>query len=284
MLAEKYLFRQALRPFSFSVALVVCLTGILAANTVEQINLFIAVLILAAGLLLQAGVNLINDYSDLSFRAVKTEAQSCKRIRQNFRFGLICLLVAAVIGLFLIYRSGWVLFLYAVIGILGALGYTLEPVNYKRRGLAVFLVFWLMGVLMVTGSYYILTLQLNYEIFLISVPVSIYTSLLLLSNEIRDYESDSDVGIKTLSVRIGYERAEKLYLILLAAVYVSALSVSFLTTLTHAWLVVFSLPVALLPIKYIPSAPEDRKPVTPLTGKSFLLFGVLYCLALVISI
>lgn len=284
MLAEKYLFRQALRPFSFSVALVVCLTGILAANAVEQINLFIAVLILAAGLLLQAGVNLINDYSDLSFRAVKTDAQSCKRIRQNFRFGLICLLVAAVIGLFLIYRSGWVLLLYAVIGILGALGYTLEPVNYKRRGLAVFLVFWLMGVLMVTGSYYILTLQLNYEIFLISVPVSIYTSLLLLSNEIRDYESDSDVGIKTLSVRIGYERAEKLYLILLAAVYVSALSVSFLTTLTHAWLVVFSLPVALLPIKYIPSAPEDRKPVTPLTGKSFLLFGVLYCLALVISI
>ncbi|WP_420598876.1 prenyltransferase [Neptuniibacter sp.] len=284
MLAEKYLFRQALRPFSFSVALVVCLTGILAANAVEQINLFIAVLILAAGLLLQAGVNLINDYSDLSFRAVETDAQSCKRIRQNFRFGLICLLVAAVIGLFLIYRSGWVLLLYAVIGILGALGYTLEPVNYKRRGLAVFLVFWLMGVLMVTGSYYILTLQLNYEIFLISVPVSIYTSLLLLSNEIRDYESDSDAGIKTLSVRIGYERAEKLYLILLAAVYVGALSVSFLTTLTHAWLVVFSLPVALLPIKYIPSAPEDRKPVTPLTGKSFLLFGVLYCLALVISI
>lgn len=283
MLAEKYLFRQALRPFSFSVALVVCLTGILAANAVEQINLFIAVLILAAGLLLQAGVNLINDYSDLSFRAVETDAQSCKRIRQNFRFGLICLLVAAVIGLFLIYRSGWVLLLYAVIGILGALGYTLEPVNYKRRGLAVFLVFWLMGVLMVTGSYYILTLQLNYEIFLISVPVSIYTSLLLLSNEIRDYESDSDAGIKTLSVRIGYERAEKLYLILLAAVYVGALSVSFLTTLTHAWLVVFSLPVALLPIKYIPSAPEDRKPVTPLTGKSFLLFGVLYCLALVIS-
>ena len=283
MLAEKYLFRQALRPFSFSVALVFCLTGILAANAVEQINLFIAVLILAAGLLLQAGVNLINDYSDLSFRAVKTDAQSCKRIRQNFRFGLICLLVAAVIGLFLIYRSGWVLLLYAVIGILGALGYTLEPVNYKRRGLAVFLVFWLMGVLMVTGSYYILTLQLNYEIFLISVPVSIYTSLLLLSNEIRDYESDSDAGIKTLSVRIGYERAEKLYLILLAAVYVGALSVSFLTTLTHAWLVVFSLPVALLPIKYIPSAPEDRKPVTPLTGKSFLLFGVLYCLALVIT-
>ena len=283
MLAEKYLFRQALRPFSFTVALVVCLTGILAANAVEQINLFIAVLTLAAGLLLQAGVNLINDYSDLSFLSVKTDAQTRNRIRQNFRFGLVCLLVAAVIGLFLIYSSGWILLLYAVIGMLGALGYTLEPVNYKRRGLAVFLVFWLMGVLMVTGSYYILTLQLNYEIFLISVPVSIYTSLLLLSNEIRDYESDSDAGIKTLTVRMGYERAEKLYLILLAAIYVSAFSVCFLTMHTHAWLVVFSLPVALLPIKYIPLAPEDRKPVTPLTGKSFLLFGVLYCLALVIS-
>ena len=283
MLADKYLFWRALRPFSFTVALVVCLTGILAASAVEQINLFIAALILTAGLLLQAGVNLINDYSDLTFPAVKTDAQSSNRIRQNFRFGLIFLLVATVIGLFLIYQSGWILLLYAVVGILGALGYTLEPVNYKRRGLAVFFVFWLMGVLMVTGSYYILTLQLSYEVFLISVPVSIYTSLLLLSNEIRDYESDSEAGIKTLSVRIGYERAEKLYLILLAAVYISAFFIGFFTMINHAWLVIFSLPVALLPIKYISEVPQNRKPVTPLTGKSFFLFGVLYCMALVIS-
>lgn len=283
MFADKYLFWRALRPFSFSVAIVVCLTGILAAIADTQINLFIASLILIAGLLLQAGVNLINDYSDLSLLRSELDHKSCNRIQLNFYIGLSCFFVAAVIGLFLIYQSGWVLLLYAVIGLLGALGYTLEPVNYKRRGLAVFFVFWLMGVLMVTGAYYALTQQLNLEIFLISIPVSLYTSLLLLSNEIRDIESDSKQGIRTLSVRVGYETATKLYYLLLVSIFVSAVSLSFLQVISHSWLVILSLPVALIPLGYLDKTAEERIPVTPLTGKAFFLFGALYCIGLLLS-
>lgn len=283
MFADKYLFWRALRPFSFSVAIVVCLTGILAANADTQINTFIASLILIAGLLLQAGVNLINDYSDLSLLSSELDEQSCKRIQLNFSIGLSCLFVAAVIGLFLIYQSGWVLLLYSVIGLLGALGYTLEPVNYKRRGLAVFFVFWLMGVLMVTGAYYALTQQLNLDIFLISIPVSLYTSLLLLSNEIRDFESDSEMGIRTLSVRIGYERATMLYYLFLVSIFISAVLMSFLQIISHSWLVILSLPVALMPLRHIDQTPESRAPITPLTGKAFFLFGALYCVGLLFS-
>ena len=284
MFADKYLFWRALRPFSFSVAIVVCLTGILAANADTQINLFIACLILIAGLLLQAGVNLINDYSDLSLLSSELDQKSCQRIQLNFGIGLSCLFVAAVIGLFLIYQSGWILLLYAVVGLLGALGYTLEPVNYKRRGLAVFFVFWLMGVLMVTGAYYALTQQLNLEIFLISIPVSLYTSLLLLSNEIRDFESDSKQGIRTLSVRVGYETATKLYYLFLVSIFVSAVSLSFLQVISHSWLVILSLPVALIPLRYLEKTAEERIPVTPLTGKAFFLFGALYSVGLLLSV
>jgi len=283
MSAHKYLFWKALRPFSFPVAVVVCLTGIVAANNAQAINLLSAALVLSAGLLLQAGVNLINDYSDLSILGSELDMQSRQCIRKNFQIGLICLFLAAIIALFLIYQSGWVLLLYAMIGLVGALGYTLEPLNYKRRGWAVFLVFWLMGVLMVTGTYYSLTQALHSSIFLISVPVSFYTSLLLLSNELRDYESDAKAGMTTLTVRLGYKRAAFGYQLLLVAIYTSALLMTVTQHISHAWLVLFSLPIALLPLKYLHLTAAQRKPITPLTAKAFMLFGILYCIALVIS-
>lgn len=282
MAANKYQFWRALRPFSFSVALVVCLTGVLAAYSDGYHSPFIAGLIIIAGLLLQAGVNLINDYSDLQDLASQIDTSTATQIRKNFRVGLLCFLLSTVLGLYLIYISGWVLLLFCLVGFVGALGYTLEPINYKRRGLAVVAVFWLMGVLMVAGAYYILSSELNLQIFLISIPVSLYTSLLLLSNELRDYESDQQLHINTLTVRIGYERAVRLYYAVLISIFGSALGISVLGLIDKAWIVLLSLPVALAPLKYLNKSAESRLPLTPLTGKSFLIFGGLYCVAFLI--
>ena len=280
MQLEKYQFRKALRPFSFSVALVVCLTGIVAAYADGYSNHLLASLIVIAGLLLQAGVNLINDYSDLYLLVGEQYIEVRGLIRRNFQYGLICFLLAAVLGIYLIYSSGLLLLLFAVIGILGALGYTLEPINYKRRGLAVFLVFWLMGVLMVSGAYYALSAQVTTDILLISIPVSLYTSLLLLSNELRDFEDDSANGIKTLTVRIGFKNALLIYYVCLVAIFGIALLFSFTGLIPQAWLVLLGLPVALLALRHLHKPATQRTQLTPATGRSFMIFGLLYCLAI----
>ncbi len=279
MQRDKYYLLRALRPFSFSVALVVCSTGILAACQEGHCDPLLASLLLIAGLALQAGVNLINDYADLAF---VHEAPARKRIQRNFIYGNLCFLLSASIGLYLTLVSGPLLLWISALGVVGALGYTFEPINYKRRGLAVILVFWFMGVLMVCGSYYVLTTELTLRVFYLSLPVSLFTSLLLLSNEIRDYEDDRENGIRTLTVRIGFKPAVVLYVLGLVCVYLLCIWLSVMDILPQALWTLLSVPLTILPLLYLSHSQEKRLKLTPATGKLFMLFGVLYCGALVV--
>lgn len=280
MIVQKYRLGSALRPFSFSVALVVCLTGILLAFRDNHGDLVLTAVVLYAGLLLQAGVNLINDYADLTPQFRQTYPQSSQLILRNFRLGLGCFFLASIGGIYLISQSGLPLLLLAILGLAGALGYTLEPINYKRRGLAVFLVFWLMGVFMVAGSYYALSQTLTWDVILVSLPVSLFTALLLLSNEIRDFEVDRDAGIGTLSVRIGLAAAMKLYQFLIVAILACSLGLFFTGLLPGVYWLLLALPVIWLPQRYLHCAVTERVPLTPATGRAFLAFGLTFCLGL----
>ncbi|RTE65977.1 prenyltransferase [Amphritea opalescens] len=272
---DKYSLGRALRPFSFSVALITCLVGILSAADQSGFSYPVASLILLGALLLQASVNLINDHADLHYL---TDTVARAKIIRNFRLGLGCLLLSAAVGIYLISYAGLGLLALLLVGLAGALGYTVEPINFKRRGLAVVLVFWLMGVLMVCGSYYILAGEINWLIFWRSVPVSLISSLLLLANEIRDVTSDRDEGIHTLTVRLGLRRARMLYLMLLASVVVIAGVLLSLGVISGFWWLA-SLPM----IAWLYKQQQDergRASLPPASGRFFMLFGLLYCLSL----
>lgn len=277
----KYAFIRALRPFSFPVALVTCLIGILLAALQQPIDLISAVLVLVGGVLLQAGVNLINDHADIRLlRQQPGQEGLINAIRYNFRCGMLCFLLAAVIGFHFVVEQGMGFLLLCVLGLVGALGYTLSPVNYKSRGLGVVLVFWLMGVLMIAGSALAMGAQLNTTLLLQTVPVSLLVSLLLLSNELRDYESDHQDGLYTLTVRIGYAASVRLYLILLASAYLMAVALLALGLLPGALWLLPSLLLVFKPVRLLRGAPDQRRPLTPATARLLLGFGGLFCVAL----
>ncbi|MBR9866202.1 MAG: prenyltransferase [Oceanospirillales bacterium] len=275
MKQDRYSFGRALRPFSFPVALITCLVGIVSASELPGFSYPLALLIILGALLLQAGVNLINDHADLQHLK---NSIARGRVVRNFRLGLSFFLLAAAIGIYLISYTGLGLLVLLLVGLAGALGYTVEPVSFKRRGLAVVLVFWLMGVLMVCGSYYILAGELSWLVFWRSVPVSLISSLLLLANEIRDVESDRDAGIRTLTVRIGIDRARKLYLLLLLSVVAVASVLWIADAITGVWWLV-SVPLIWLLYKQQQGS-EGRASLPPASGRFFMLFGLLYCLSL----
>lgn len=275
MKQDKYSFDRALRPFSFPVALITCLVGIVSASELPEFSYPLALLIILGALLLQAGVNLINDHADLQYLK---NSIARGRVVRNFRLGLSFFLLAAAIGIYLISYAGLGLLVLLLVGLAGALGYTVEPVNFKRRGLAVVLVFWLMGVLMVCGSYYILAGELSWLVFWRSVPVSLISSLLLLANEIRDVDSDRDAGMRTLTVRIGIDRARKLYLLLLLLVVAVASVLWIADAITGVWWLV-SVPLIWLLYKQQQGS-AGRASLPPASGRFFMLFGLLYCLSL----
>ncbi|MBR9827254.1 MAG: prenyltransferase [Oceanospirillales bacterium] len=278
----KYAFIRALRPFSFPVAGVTCLIGIVLAAKQVPINPLEALMVLIGGVLLQAGVNLINDYTDIALlRQQPGSAALIAAIRRNFRSGMLCFLLAAAIGFHFVIQQGVGFLLLCVLGLAGALGYTVSPVNYKSRGLGVVLVFWLMGVFMIAGSAVALGAPLTVALVLQAVPVSLLVSLLLLSNELRDHESDCRDGLQTLTVRIGYAASVKLYFGLLAAAYVMLALLLLLGVLPGAFWVLLSLPLALKPVRLLRAPAELRAPLTPATARLLLGFGVLFCVALV---
>ncbi|MBT00312.1 MAG: prenyltransferase [Oceanospirillaceae bacterium] len=276
---DKYRFMRALRPFSFGVAIATCLIGITAAWHEGVLLPLNALLVLAGGLLLQAGVNLINDYADLEQPGRNLSGLDRACILRNFRIGLGCFLLATPIGFYLIIDRTLGLAPLFLLGLVGALGYTLNPVNYKARGLAVVLVFWLMGVLMVSGSHVAAGGELDPDIIALSVPVSLLVSLLLLSNELRDYESDRSRGLRTLTVRSGYSRARSFYYLLLGLTLIVTLALWGAELITRPWVLIAAIPLALRPLKYLTRPAAERRPLTPATGQLVMGYGLLFCLS-----
>ncbi|SIS79565.1 prenyltransferase [Neptunomonas antarctica] len=280
---DKYKFSQALRPFSFAVALVACGAGLSLAWVDGSHDPVKTLLVLLGGVLLQAGVNLINDYSDLSENVALNSIQALA-IKRNFRIGLICFVMATCIGVWFVYQVGAAFLVLCFAGLIGALGYTLKPLNYKSRGLGVILVFWLMGVLMVVGSYLALAGQWNSDVVLFSIPISLLVSLLLLSNELRDFEADRKAHIHTLVVRMGYAKGRLLYKLIISAVALNVILLAW-------WFNQFWLLSALLAFVLVPGLftllqvdAAKRGPLTSGSGRLLLVFGVLFNLSLLFGV
>ncbi|MCC5829117.1 MAG: prenyltransferase, partial [Phycisphaeraceae bacterium] len=221
-IAPKYRLEVAIRPFSYSVALGACALGGMWALRWEHGSPWLLVIIIFAGVLLQMGVNLVNNRADLDVENLELSALEREAIARQFKIGLACFAGALAIALLLVAMRGWPLAVLLIVGFLGAWFYTAEPIHYKRRGLGVPLVFLFMGVLMICGAAIAMGAPVNFhlvELVLLSLPISLLTALLLLANELRDYERDIRDRLGTLSVRIGLHRATRLFMAMLAAAY-----------------------------------------------------------------
>lgn len=271
---DKTPFLRALRPFSLVVAIATCGLGVNLALLEHAGNAALAWLVIGNGVLLQIAVNLINDQRDIDnaqFNAAQRAA-----IRRNTRVGYSVMAVAVIIGLYLVTLRGWPLLLLGLIGIFGAWGYTGGRINYKARGLGILLVFLFMGVLLIGGSYYVVSGQYHLRILLLSLPFSLLSSLLLLSNELRDYEQDLAAGIRTLSVRLGYDFGVRLYYWLVALVYLVSVLLYQAAMLPGVSLLLITLLVLWQPFKLLHAPAAMRQRLTPLTGRFYLVFSAAY--------
>jgi 1,4-dihydroxy-2-naphthoate octaprenyltransferase len=222
--------------------------------------------------LLQAGVNLINDHGDRHRPGFSASQRAA--IRRNAALGWAAIAVAALFGCWMILLRGWPMLALCAVGLVGAWGYTGAPLNYKERGLGVPMVFLLMGVLLVGGAYYAASGSYDSAILWLSVPVSLFSSLLLLSNELRDYESDRAAGIRTLSVRLGYEPAVRLYQSIIALLLVSTLGLGLGGLIANEVIPLLSLAVLLGPLRLLRAPPAERRHLAPRTGRGFLAYGL----------
>ncbi|MFP4491674.1 MAG: prenyltransferase [Spirochaetaceae bacterium] len=216
----------ALRVFSLSLAVGGAGFGLIAAWYRGELFLrgsfdgwLLVFLVMIAGLCSQAGANLINDYFEGSFKYPDSSQRTMQFLGRRRTFfdvfvfvsGIGALGLAGLIGLYLVWRTDYVMLVIGLVGLIGSYAYTGEPFVYKRRGLGVPLSFVLMGPLMNLGAWYAVTSELSWYPVLLGLPVALFVPAMMISNEMRDFYRDHRISMGTLSVRIGRRPSIILY-------------------------------------------------------------------------
>ena len=195
---------------------------LIGTSYAEQITWINAALALIVALFLQIAVNYANDYSDGikgtdqnrigPIRLVASGLASAVAVRNA---AYISFLIAAIAGSILSFKTSMWLFIIGGISILAAWGYTGGKKPYGYIGFGELSVFVFFGLVATIGSYYIQSEELNWQIFLLSIPVGCLSCAVLVINNLRDLSNDKLVGKRTLAVLLGDKKTRNFYIVLL---------------------------------------------------------------------
>jgi len=210
---------MAARPRTLPAAVAPVLVGTALAGSEGEFRPLAFCAALVGSVFIQIGTNLSNDYSDARRGADTEERLGPVRVtagglvppRKVLVATWLAFGIAVAAGAYLIALVGWELLAIGAASILAGVLYTGGPRPYGYEGLGELFVFGFFGVVAVTGSYYVQTEQLTWLAFGLSVPVGLLAAAILVVNNIRDIETDRRAGKRTLAVRLGRERARRLF-------------------------------------------------------------------------
>ena len=254
-------------------------------------------LTLIAAVLLHAGTNVLNDYSDhvsgddeVNTEFVRPFSGGSRVIQSGLLTplevlvgGLFLFFLASLIGLYLTWARGPLILALGALGLVSGLFYTGRPFNWVSRGLGEILVGLNFGVLMTLGAYYVQTRTVSWTPIMAAIPIALLITALLWINEFPDYTADGAVGKRTLVVRLGRPKAAVVYGLLMVCAHLVLLAEVVTGTLPPVALLGFiTLPLSLRAIQYTRrhyASSFDLAPANALTVTSHLATGLLLTLA-----
>jgi 1,4-dihydroxy-2-naphthoate octaprenyltransferase len=287
------------RPRTLPAALVPVLVGTAAAagmngdiNSLKGLVVWRFVAALIVSLALQIGVNYANDYSD-GVRGTDADRVGPMRLTGSGRkkpgavkrAAFLSFGVAAVAGLGLAAATTWWLIAVGLVAIAAAWFYTGGPRPYGYAGLGEVFVFVFFGVVATTGSAFVQIERVTPLTLLVSIPVGLFATALLVVNNLRDIPGDTESGKRTLAVRLGDKRTRIFYVVLVVLPF---LTVPFLCGLSARPLGALSMIAVLfarIPVQRVIEGARGPAliPVLGATGRVQLIFGVLLSVGLFVG-
>jgi 1,4-dihydroxy-2-naphthoate octaprenyltransferase len=212
---------MAARPRTLPAAVAPVLVGTALAGSEGEFRPLAFCAALVGSVFIQIGTNLSNDYSDARRGADTEERLGPVRVtagglvppRKVLVATWLAFAIAVAAGAYLIALVGWELLAIGAASILAGVLYTGGPRPYGYEGLGELFVFLFFGVVAVTGSYYVQTEELTWLAVSLSVPVGLLAAAILVVNNIRDVDTDRRAGKRTLAVRVGRDRARRLFVL-----------------------------------------------------------------------
>ncbi len=210
---------QAARPRTLPAAVVPVLVGSVAAYYDGAFDWRAFGLALIGALAIQVAANFANDASDAARGAdpgdrigpARMVASGVISARQMWVAAWAAIGVAGVCGIGLTLLAGPVVIVIGVASVLAMLGYVGGPIPYGYRGLGELFVFVFFGLVATGGSRLVHDGSAPGWVWFLGIPVGMLAAAILVANNLRDIETDSRVGKRTLAVLLGLRRTRRLY-------------------------------------------------------------------------
>ena len=193
----------------------------------SNVTVFDAILTMAGVLALHASVDLFNDYWDFK-RGIDTTTKRTKmsggsgvlpegilKPRQVYAGGIIFLVIGTIIGVYFVITDGIIIGIILAFAVVSIYFYSTKIVNW---GLAEVFVS-IKGTLIVIGTYFIQTSQINESVILGGIVVGVLSSLVLFITSFPDHDADKAKGRKTLVISLGKQKACSMLWVFPAIVY-----------------------------------------------------------------
>jgi 1,4-dihydroxy-2-naphthoate octaprenyltransferase len=283
---------QGARPRTLPAAVVPVLVGTACAAGARAggVVWWRAAAAMVVAVAIQIATNYVNDYADGvrgtddrrvgPARLVGGGLATAESVR---RAALLAGLVAVAAGLALAAASGPELLVVGAASLAAGYLYTGGPAPYGYLGLGELFVFTFFGVVATAGSTYVQTGSVEALALAASVPVGMLATALLVINNLRDIPGDTEVGKRTLAVRLGDARTRALYVGLVITAFAALPVLALRRPLALVALV--AVPAAVPPIRRIAAGATGRDlvPVLADTGRLQLVYGVLLASGLAAS-
>ncbi|MCF0202407.1 MAG: 1,4-dihydroxy-2-naphthoate octaprenyltransferase [Bacteroidaceae bacterium] len=255
-------------------------------------NLVPAILCFLFACIMQINANLINDYFDYRNGHDSNARMGNDRVATKgwmtmpFMRGVIAgtNLLAAITGLPLLFYGDWRILIS--IGIFCMIFSLLYTTFFSKRALGDILVLIFFGIVPVCTTYYLLTGNCNWYIFMASVACGFEIDSMLVINNFRDHDEDLTTGKHTLSHILG-RRNMLLYYLIIGFI---CTALGYFCFYRYGYTMAFHLQIIYLinhinrynTMRNIWQGPKLNKELAK-NGKNILLYGVLIAVGIILK-
>ena len=225
----------SLRTFSLPVSVLPVFVATCVALPPSRWDWAVLLLSALAAAMLHLGGNLLNDYFDYRSgvdREMHDDTGRPGRLlvtgqlqpRMILVEAVVCLVIAAMIAASLVWHVGAGLLAFGAAALVLLYSYTGPPLQLKYRAMGEIVIFLAFGPLLMAGAAWAQLQRWDSAVLLLSIPVGMATTAVLVGNNYRDREEDAQGRAKTLAHFRNGRIARDLYLILtLGAAFLPAI-------------------------------------------------------------
>jgi 1,4-dihydroxy-2-naphthoate octaprenyltransferase len=228
---------QAARPKTLSAAVTPVLMAhfLVDSYSSTHVSILLSLLALSSAVLIQIGTNFFNDVIDFQSGADSSERKGPHRLLLQGKVSetklraaaQACFLLALILGIPLVLKGGLIILAIGITSIIIGYSYSAPPLKLAYRGIAEPFVVIFFGIIATIGIELVHTKTFTVLGLLSGLQLGLLATVLMVINNIRDYEQDRKSGKKTSVARFG--KVFGIFEVIL--IFIAILNINFLISL-----------------------------------------------------